>query len=78
MNDILQLTALESEMPAETTAVQDEAPKMEIKVQPDTLVSETLPMMGKGMLGVFIVIAVIIAIVYILNTLTKPKENKDS
>lgn len=34
----------------------------------------TLPLMGKGMLGIFVVIAVIILVVYILNKVTAPKE----
>lgn len=37
----------------------------------------TLPIMGKGMLGIFIVTAVIIAIMYLLRSLTAEKpENK--
>ena len=33
----------------------------------------TLPIMGKGLLGIFIVTAVIITVTYILNALTKSK-----
>lgn len=33
-----------------------------------------LPLMGKGMLGIFIVTLVIVAVVYILNYFTRPKE----
>lgn len=37
----------------------------------------TLPIMGKGMLGIFIVTAVIIVIMYLLRSLTAEKpENK--
>lgn len=34
---------------------------------------ESLEIMGKGMLGIFIVTAVIILVIYLLNTLTKKK-----
>jgi len=36
--------------------------------------AETLPVMGLGMLGTFIVIAIIVVIVAILNKITAPKE----
>ena len=36
----------------------------------------TLPMMAKGMAGIFIVTAVIILTMYILNALTKEKNDK--
>ena len=35
---------------------------------------DSLPIMGMGMLGTFIVIAIIVAIVAILNKVTAPKE----
>lgn len=35
----------------------------------------TLPLMGKGMLGIFAVIAVIVLTVFILNKTTADKEN---
>lgn len=37
---------------------------------------ETLPVMGKGMLGIFVVTAVIILSIFILNKVTA-KKNKD-
>lgn len=38
---------------------------------------DTLPVMAKGMAGVFIVTAVIILAVLLLNFLTKPRKKKD-
>ena len=38
---------------------------------------DTLPVMAKGMAGVFIVTAVIILAVVLLNFLTKPHKKKD-
>ncbi len=38
---------------------------------------DTLPVMAKGMAGVFIVTAVIILAVVLLNFLTKPRKKKD-
>jgi len=35
---------------------------------------ETLPIMGKGMLGIFVVTAVIIVVTVVLNKLTEEKE----
>jgi len=35
--------------------------------------AETLPIMGKGLLGIFIVTAVIILCIYLLNKSTKEK-----
>ncbi len=35
--------------------------------------AETLPIMGKGMLGTFVVIAIIVIVVAILNKVTAPK-----
>ena len=37
---------------------------------------ETLPIMGKGMLGIFIVTGVIILCVYALNAIFSPKNKK--
>lgn len=36
----------------------------------------TLPIMGLGMLGIFIVTALIIIVIAVLNKLTKPSEKK--
>lgn len=40
------------------------------------LFMDTLKIMGKGMLGIFIITLVIIAMVVILNKLTSPKEGE--
>lgn len=37
---------------------------------------QTLPIMGKGMFGIFLVTGVIIGFVYLLNYVTGKKENK--
>ncbi len=37
---------------------------------------EALPIMGKGMLGIFVVTLVIIGIVWALNFFTSPREKK--
>lgn len=81
MKDFIELSAETPEVSitipdAPQEAESSESPVMEIKFQPDTL-NETLPMMGKGMLGIFIVIAVIIAIVCVLNRVTRPKEKQE-
>lgn len=38
---------------------------------------ESLGAMGKGMLGIFIVIALIVGVTVLLNTVTSKKEDKD-
>lgn len=37
---------------------------------------DALPIMGKGMLGIFVVTCVIIAMVLVLNVVTTKKQNK--
>jgi hypothetical protein len=44
---------------------------MEISVEK---LMQALPLMGKGMLGIFVVTAVIILLVMLLNRLTQPKK----
>lgn len=44
---------------------------MEISVEK---LMQALPLMGKGMLGIFVVTAVIILFVMLLNRLTQPKK----
>lgn len=39
--------------------------------------AKNLPYMGRGMLGIFIVIGIIIGITYLLNFLTAPKKKDD-
>ncbi len=38
---------------------------------------ETAPIMGKGMLGIFIVMGIVIGCVSILNNVSGPKKNKE-
>lgn len=38
---------------------------------------ETLPIMAKGLIGIFAVTGVIILSIYLLNTLTAPRKKKD-
>ncbi len=38
---------------------------------------ETLPIMAKGLIGIFAVTGVIILSIYFLNTLTAPRKKKD-
>lgn len=42
-------------------------------IHPDAFV-DTLPIMGKGMLGIFIATAIMVACMYLLSVLTKSKE----
>lgn len=39
---------------------------------------DALPIMGMGMLGIFIVTAIIIGTVYLLNFFTKPRKKDDN
>lgn len=39
---------------------------------------DALPIMGKGMLGIFIVTAIIILCVTVLNRITAPKKKKEN
>ena len=55
------------------TSVEEDAPKTVFGFFPATL-SETLPIMGMGMLGIFLVTSVIILAVLILSKLGKPDE----
>lgn len=68
------LTIATPEQAQTETSLQDTG--MSIQFSPDTLLGETLPMMGKGMLGIFIVIGFIICVVYLLNRLFKPRESQ--
>ena len=45
---------------------------MNFQISIDKLM-EALPIMGKGMLGIFLVTLVIVGVVYLLNIATKPK-----
>ena len=50
---------------------------MNFRIDADAFV-DTLPIMGKGMLGIFIVTAVIVITVAVLNKVTGKKKNKDN
>lgn len=57
-----------------TEEAEDEMPPMDFKFDVRTLGSSAL-IMGKGMLGIAIVTAIIIAIVMLLNRITSDKKN---
>ena len=59
----------------ETEKVEDEGPKTTFGFFPATL-SETLPIMGMGMLGIFLVTCVIILAVLILSKLGGKKDEE--
>ena len=48
-----------------------------IEWQGTSQLMESLGAMGKGMLGIFIVIAAIVGVTVLLNTVTSKKEDKD-
>ena len=58
-------------IPEET---EEDGPKTQFGFFPKTL-AETLPVMGMGMLGIFLVISVIILAVMILSKIGKPEED---
>ena len=45
---------------------------MNFEISIDKLM-ESVPIMGKGMIGIFLVTLVIVGVVYLLNVATKPK-----
>lgn len=55
----------------QTTAAAEQAMQYKFAITPDNFV-DALPIMGKGMLGIFIVMAIIILCVMLLNNLTSP------
>ena len=63
----------ESESEAETETEAETAYKMTFGFYPETLLT-TLPIMGMGMLGIFVVTCVIVLAVVILSKLGKEKE----
>ena len=70
-----QLTSPELTTVAETLAAEDHG----IGFTPEGL-EWSLPIMGKGMLGIFIVTTIIVTVTVVLNKVTaprKPKEKKD-
>ena len=70
-----QLTSTELATVAETLAAEDHG----IGFTPEGL-DWSLPIMGKGMLGIFIVTTIIVTVTVVLNKVTaprKPKEKKD-
>ena len=66
----LLLTAMTA---VETTAAAAES-GIKIAISPDAFL-KTLPMMGKGMLGILIVIAVIMLVIFAFNRIFKPKKD---
>jgi hypothetical protein len=68
-----QLTSTELATVAETLAAEDHG----IGFTPDGL-EWSLPIMGKGMLGIFIVTTIIVTVTVVLNKATAPrKKNKE-
>lgn len=55
-------------------ADKEDAPKTQFGFFPKTL-AETLPVMGMGMLGIFLVIGVIVLAVLVLSKIGKPEED---
>ena len=68
-------TAVTSEVETEVETESETEYKMNVGFYPDTLV-ETLPVMGMGMLGIFLVTCVIILAVLILSKLGNKKEEE--
>lgn len=58
------------------SAVETTAAAGGIGFTPENLM-ETAPIMGKGMLGIFIVMGIVIACVSALNNFSGPKKNKE-
>ncbi len=69
----MELTTQLAEQIVETTA---EAMQYHFAITPDKFV-ESLPIMGTGMLGIFVVMGVIILCVGGLNKISDPKKKKD-
>ncbi len=62
---------------AEISTVSEEVSRGDVGFTPDSL-SWSLPIMGKGMLGIFIVTAIIVIVTVVLNKATAPrKKNKE-
>lgn len=61
-------------IPEETEEVVEDGPKTQFGFFPKTL-AETLPVMGMGMLGIFLVIGVIVLAVLVLSKIGKPEED---
>ncbi len=67
-------TTAETTPDSETAA--DDAPKTNFGFYPSTL-TETLPIMGMGMLGIFLVIGVIVLVVLALGAISKKVDKQD-
>ena len=65
--------ASDVEVSEETESLEEDAPKTQFGFFPETL-AETLPVMGMGMLGIFLVIGVIVLAVIILSKVGKQDE----
>ena len=68
-----EITSAESESESETETEAETAYKMTFGFYPETLLT-TLPVMGMGMLGIFLVTCVIVLAVVILSKLGKEKD----
>lgn len=68
-------TPVDTESAAGESGV-DESPKTNFGFYPATL-TETLPIMGMGMLGIFLVIGVIVLVVLLLGAISKKFDGKE-
>jgi hypothetical protein len=76
---LYEVTTVEELITGEVeTTVGEEVSRGDVGFTPDSL-SWSLPIMGKGMLGIFVVTAVIVLVVNALNNIPekKNKKNKD-
>ena len=64
-------------MDVENSTVAEEVSRGDVGFTPDSL-EWSLPIMGQGMLGIFIVTAIIVTVTVVLNKATAPrKKNKE-
>ena len=74
--DITEAELISAESSADETQVEESTVvEHDIGFTPAGL-QWSLPIMGKGMLGIFIVTAIIVAVTAILNKATTPRKNK--
>jgi hypothetical protein len=75
---LYEVTTVEELITGEVeTTVGEEVSRGDVGFTPDSL-SWSLPIMGKGMLGIFIVTSIIVTVTVILNKATAPrKKNKE-
>ena len=70
-----EIVLLADDVAAETEAITEVATTRDYWT-PEGL-KESAPIMGKGMLGIFIVMGIVIGCVSILNNASSPKKNKE-